>query len=103
MAFFVAEFRCFVDKMNVRVYPCCAACAVFFGSTAAIPAIVKWIVGGMGEYKYLYYYFVLLALILYSLARFLSFAFMIDKGGKNAEVKEVVVVEPLTEESEREI
>lgn len=85
MAFFTVEFRCFVDKINRKVYPFCSACSVFFCALASIPSLFKWVIDGMGEYKYLFYYVVLFALLIYSAARFFSFAFANNLGEVNIE------------------
>lgn len=96
MAFLVSEFRAYVIAINHRLYLFCASFAVFFLATCTIPSLVKWIIDGMSEYKYLYYDVVLLILLGYVTVRLLTFAFCIDK----REVENQISAEEVKTENE---
>ncbi len=75
MAFFVSEFKCFVDVIRGKLYLFSACCAVFFLGTCSIPSIVGWLLGIANGKKYGFYNVVLFALFVYCTTRLLSFAF----------------------------
>ncbi len=75
MAFFVSEFRCFVDGVKSKSYLFFASCAILLSGTSSVPSLVAYMFGRSVGEKYIFYNVVLFALFAYCAARLVSFVF----------------------------